>query len=189
MDFQKSRTSPETILRLNEVLRRTGFSRSTLCNRIAKNEFPHQISLGDRAIGWLEGEVANWIGRRISVRPGSSTKISEDEVESAIAIPMSAQGRRSDTQRSSEPIRCVLAVNEGSPDLAQLHLVNTKLYFDRSTGSFWLKLLAEDPACRGRSSRARTADRRQRVLDRDPFQITQQVSSISWRDITDYVIF
>jgi len=156
MDFLESKASPDAILRLSEVLRRTGFSRSTLYKRISNNEFPHQISLGGRAIGCLEREVADLIGRRIRLPPGSSTEISDSEVASAIAIPKSAQGRRSDAQRSSEPIRCVLAVNEGSPDLTQLHLVNTKLYFDRSTGSFGLKLLAEDPPCRGRNSHVRT---------------------------------
>jgi len=152
MDFQKDGASPETILRLSEVLRRTGISRSTLYNRIAINEFPHQISLGGRAIGWLEREVADWIGQRIRHRPGSSTEISDGEVESSIATPISTQGRRSDAQLPSEPIRCVLAVNEGSPDRTQLQLVNTKLHFDRSTGSFWLKLLAEDAPCHGQGS-------------------------------------
>jgi prophage regulatory protein len=156
MEFQKSGTSPATILRLSEVLRRTGFSRSTLYNRISKNEFPHQISLGGRAIGWLEREVSDWIGQRIRFRPGLTTEISEDEVGSAIVIPVNAQEGRIHTQKPSEPIRCVLAVNEGSPDLAQLHQVNTKLYFDRSTGSFWIKLIAEEPTCRQRNPRGRS---------------------------------
>lgn len=156
MEFQKRGTSPATILRLSEVLRRTGFSRSTLYNRISKNEFPHQISLGGRAIGWLEREVSDWIGQRIRLRPGLSTEICEDEVGTAFVGLVSAEERRIHTQRISELIRCVLAVSEGSPDLAQLHQVNTRLYFDRSTGSFWLKLLAEEPTCRQRNARGRS---------------------------------
>ncbi len=155
MDFQKREQSPETILRLSEVIRIAGLSRSTLYNRIAKREFPYQISLGGRAVAWLKREVDDWISERIRLRPGSATGIPKSVPEAAYAIPRSDQSRRSDTQRSPEPISCVLAVNEGSPDLAQVQLVNTKLYFDRSTGSFWLKLLAEDPVRRGRSSPVR----------------------------------
>jgi prophage regulatory protein len=154
MDTQRSTT--DTILRLSEVLRRTGFSRSTLYNRISKNEFPHQISLGGRAIGWLERDVSDWIGQRIRLRPGLATGISDDEVESAAVISVSAGRRNIHTQRTSEPIRCVLAVNEGSPDLAQLHQENTKLYFDKSTGCFWLKLLAEEPTCKQRNVHGRS---------------------------------
>jgi len=46
MEFQRSATSPKMILRVTDVLRRTGFCRSALYNRIAKGEFPHQVSLG-----------------------------------------------------------------------------------------------------------------------------------------------
>jgi prophage regulatory protein len=159
MNIPSSETSPETILRLPEMLRMTGLSRSTLYNRIAKKEFPHQVPLGDRVVGWLKREVDDWISERIRLRPGSRTGISDGVVESANTVPRNAQSGRSEIQRQPDPISCVPAVNEGSPDLAQLDLVNTKLYFDKSTGSFWLKLLPEDPACRGRSPRVRIQDR------------------------------
>ena len=56
------------ILRLKEVLLRTGLSRSTLYNKIAKSEFPAQFKLSDngRAVGFLEEEVEDWIRRRAS---------------------------------------------------------------------------------------------------------------------------
>lgn len=145
MKSQTSETPPETILRLSEVLRRTGFSRSTLYNRIAKIEFPHQISLGARAVGWLKREVDAWISERVRLRPGWETGASDDVEEAAHATPLTAQSRRVEFQRSIEPTVCVVPLNTDAPDLSQLHLVNTKLYFDRSTGSFWLKLVADKP--------------------------------------------
>jgi|HubBroStandDraft_1064217.scaffolds.fasta_scaffold48939_2 prophage regulatory protein len=143
MDFQGSEASPNTILRLTDVLRRTGLSRSTLYNRIAKGEFPHQVSLGGRAIGWIKGEVEDWINDRISLRPRSADWNSEGALKEGIANLSGARGRRSRPQRSTEPTSCTVSVNDGSPDPAELHLVGTKIYFDKSTGSFWLKLTAE----------------------------------------------
>ncbi len=54
------------ILRLKQVENRTGLKRSTIYNRISLGTFPKQISLGgDRAIGWLESEINDWIQQRI----------------------------------------------------------------------------------------------------------------------------
>ena len=50
-----------TVLRLPEVKRRTGLSRSSIYNRIAVNSFPRGFSLGGRARGWLESEIEQWI--------------------------------------------------------------------------------------------------------------------------------
>jgi len=54
-----------TILRLPEVKRSTGLSRSTIYLRIAEGRFPKPVSLGGRAVGWLEAEVQDWLQRRI----------------------------------------------------------------------------------------------------------------------------
>jgi prophage regulatory protein len=53
------------MLRLREVLRRTGLSRSTIYAYIAAKEFPSPIPLGPRAVGWVEDEVNAWIEERI----------------------------------------------------------------------------------------------------------------------------
>ncbi|TDY02424.1 helix-turn-helix transcriptional regulator [Thiohalophilus thiocyanatoxydans] len=55
----------KTILRLPTVVARTGLSRSTLYLRIAEGRFPRPISLGGRAVGWLESDVAEWIEARV----------------------------------------------------------------------------------------------------------------------------
>lgn len=54
-----------TILRLPAVKKCTGLSRSTIYLRMANNEFPASISLGGRAVGWLEEDVNNWLEQKI----------------------------------------------------------------------------------------------------------------------------
>ena len=54
-----------SILRLPEVKKRTGLSRSTIYLRVAESKFPKPVSLGGRAVGWLEAEVQDWLQRRI----------------------------------------------------------------------------------------------------------------------------
>lgn len=49
------------ILRLPEVKQRTGLSRSSIYLRMSNNEFPSSISLGGRAVGWLEQDIYEWI--------------------------------------------------------------------------------------------------------------------------------
>ena len=50
-----------TLLRMRQVRLRTGLSRSTIYLKIKTGEFPAQVSLGPRAVGWLEAEVDRWI--------------------------------------------------------------------------------------------------------------------------------
>lgn len=57
--------APLKIIRLPEVKNLTGCSRSTIYLRASKGEFPQPISLGGRAVGWVESEVINWIEGRI----------------------------------------------------------------------------------------------------------------------------
>jgi len=55
----------KTILRLKATLAKTGLSRSVLYSEISKGNFPKQICLSERSIGFLESEVDNWIDERI----------------------------------------------------------------------------------------------------------------------------
>ena len=52
------------LLRLPEVLRATGLSRSNLYRKIKVGEFPSPVQLGERAVGWRESEVIGWIDGR-----------------------------------------------------------------------------------------------------------------------------
>lgn len=57
---------PHTILRLPAVKARTGLSRSTIYQRISEGTFPEPISLGTRAVGWIEEEVDDWLSHQIA---------------------------------------------------------------------------------------------------------------------------
>lgn len=55
------------ILRINEVIERTGLSRATIYRQIKSGQFPKKLSLtgaGGRAVGWLEGSIDAWIAER-----------------------------------------------------------------------------------------------------------------------------
>ncbi len=54
-------------LRLPEVIDRTGLGRSTIYLMIVKNAFPKSISLGTRAVGWVEKDVNDWIEKQINI--------------------------------------------------------------------------------------------------------------------------
>ena len=54
-----------TILRLPAVTRQTGLSRSTIYLRVSNGTFPKPVSLGARAIGWLDSEVDAWLTNQI----------------------------------------------------------------------------------------------------------------------------
>lgn len=54
-----------TVIRLKKVIEKTGLAKSTIYKKIAEGEFPTQISLGGKAVGWLKGDIDSWIERQI----------------------------------------------------------------------------------------------------------------------------
>ena len=58
-------TAP-TILRRKQVESRVGLKRSTLYQRVAEGTFPAPVTLGARAVGWVEAEVDQWLRDRIA---------------------------------------------------------------------------------------------------------------------------
>ena len=56
------------ILRLPEVITRTGLSRSTIYLRVADGSFPKPVSLGTRSVGWVETELDAWLKSQILAR-------------------------------------------------------------------------------------------------------------------------
>ena len=56
------------ILRLKQVKARTGLSRSSIYAKISEGDFPAQVLLGKRAVGFVESEVEAWITSRIEAR-------------------------------------------------------------------------------------------------------------------------
>ena len=62
-DLNANEESTPIIIRAREVLRRTGYSKSTLRRKVEKGLFPNPVDLsgdGSRSIiGWFETEVTN----------------------------------------------------------------------------------------------------------------------------------
>ena len=54
-----------TILRLPAVKAHTGLSRSTIYLRVSQGSFPKPVSLGARAVGWVEAEIQEWLNQKI----------------------------------------------------------------------------------------------------------------------------
>ena len=58
----------KAIWRLPEVLRQTGLSRSTIYEMVSRGDFPRQIKLSRRAVGWTVDEIVEWINARSESR-------------------------------------------------------------------------------------------------------------------------
>lgn len=56
------------IIRLQAVKAWIGLSRSTIYLKISQGTFPKPISLGARAVGWVESEIAEWLAGRLQRR-------------------------------------------------------------------------------------------------------------------------
>jgi prophage regulatory protein len=56
-----------TILRLPEVKKRTGLSRSAVYLKIKQGQFPRPVKLGTKAVGWLEAEIQAWLEQQIAL--------------------------------------------------------------------------------------------------------------------------
>jgi prophage regulatory protein len=63
--IERKAAMAENLIRLSEVQRRVPYSRSTIYLKVARNEFPQPVSLGARAVAWVESEVDKWIAQRI----------------------------------------------------------------------------------------------------------------------------
>ena len=63
-----------TILRRKQVEARTGLSRSTIYSKLKRNtkrpgdydpSFPTPISVGAKAVGWIESELEAWLSSQV----------------------------------------------------------------------------------------------------------------------------
>jgi prophage regulatory protein len=62
---------PTAIIRQPEVSSRTGYSRPSLYRLEKEGRFPRRVKLGDRAAGWVAGEIEAWVQARIAARDGT----------------------------------------------------------------------------------------------------------------------
>ncbi|WP_330983546.1 MULTISPECIES: AlpA family transcriptional regulator [Enterobacterales] len=58
-----------SLIRFDEVMRRTGFSRPWIYKLISRGEFPAIVKTGVRSSAFVESEIEAWIQERINKRP------------------------------------------------------------------------------------------------------------------------
>ena len=64
----------QNVLRRPAVTSVTGLAPSTLYELMARDAFPKPISLGARAVGWLESEVLAWQRDRVAERDRGASR-------------------------------------------------------------------------------------------------------------------
>jgi len=61
-----STTQTTRLIRLPEVLHKTGYKKAWIYRLISENRFPKPIKLGSRAVAFIEGEIDQWISDTIN---------------------------------------------------------------------------------------------------------------------------
>ncbi len=55
-----STPSPNSFVRLPEVLKETGLSRATLYRKVQDGTFPKQVRIATRCVGWRRSAIEQW---------------------------------------------------------------------------------------------------------------------------------
>lgn len=63
-------TTSKKLVRLPEVLTRTGYSKAWIYKLIAQGRFPQSVKIGTRSIAFVESEIDEWIDQRIAESRG-----------------------------------------------------------------------------------------------------------------------
>lgn len=63
--FEPEKNIGFRVIRIDELCERLQLSRSWIYQQIALNKFPRPISLGTRAVGWIESEINEWLESRV----------------------------------------------------------------------------------------------------------------------------
>jgi len=58
----------QKIIKLPDVMQRCALSRSSLYSYVKAGTFPRPVSLGVRAVGWIEAEISDWISQKAEKR-------------------------------------------------------------------------------------------------------------------------
>ncbi len=67
-------TNAPRVLRLREVMARTGLRRDSVYRLARHGDFPRPLKLTKAASGWLESEVGAWIAARAASRDASGSQ-------------------------------------------------------------------------------------------------------------------
>ncbi|EMN5657924.1 AlpA family transcriptional regulator [Providencia rettgeri] len=59
-------TLKENLIRLPEVMRRTGYGKAWIYRLIEAGQFPKSVKIGTRSVAFVESEVDEWIASKIA---------------------------------------------------------------------------------------------------------------------------
>lgn len=62
-------TETSRLLRLRDVVARTGLSKTTIYRLEAEGRFPRRRQLSERLVAWPETDVTAWLSSRVEVVP------------------------------------------------------------------------------------------------------------------------
>ncbi|AHE69372.1 transcriptional regulator [Enterobacter ludwigii] len=62
----------QSLIRLPEVQRRTGYSKPWIYRLIQQKRFPASVKIGTRAIAFVESEIDEWVAKRIAESRGEA---------------------------------------------------------------------------------------------------------------------
>lgn len=72
MNTQKTCHQPTAIIRLHDVMARTGLGKTTIYRKMSCGEFPKRVSITTGCVGWVESEIERWNLERIEKRDALS---------------------------------------------------------------------------------------------------------------------
>ena len=71
------------LIRLKDVKCVTGLGRSTIYKYIEEGTFPKSVSLGERAVAWVESEVISWVMAKIEARDAHQSLTAVSQLKAA----------------------------------------------------------------------------------------------------------
>ncbi|WP_298671215.1 AlpA family transcriptional regulator [uncultured Sphingomonas sp.] len=80
-------TTDDRLIRLPEVLLRTGLSRTTIWRRAGRGTFPAAIRIGENAAAWYESELLAWMADPMGWR-ATDCKINQRACSRPIVPPL-----------------------------------------------------------------------------------------------------
>ena len=63
------------LIRLHDVMARTGLSKTTIWRHTRSGEFPKSVNLTSGTVGWVEEEIDDWIDVRIEARDALNSPV------------------------------------------------------------------------------------------------------------------
>jgi prophage regulatory protein len=132
---------PKTILRIDDVLRRTGLKRTMLYDLVRKEKFPKQVSLGARAVGWYEEQVEDWIRNRSAAGNKQSWREQDLDSDSQPVPPVSSGHPGSEDPKMERPCvrpsrKALLPLESCSAEVGDPGYANRNRVAPHSEGSF-----------------------------------------------------